>query len=183
MAVWTTKLGVLAVSSLLAAAMTSCGGGGGGQAAIDAPTPTSTSTTSTTATTTSTTLDGGGLYTVSFGLDDAITVGSLQLELDYGGADGGFAGSGASVTCASRLPGGGGLVVFSDVDASAQLNFAMLAPAGFTGPAALANCTFIASGAVPAPGDFVITVLEANAVDGSAIAPVPAVSVSAVAPQ
>lgn len=176
----TRKLGSFVVGLLVVAMTIGCGGGGGGNDSSPSAVASSTSTSTSTSTTTG---GAGDLYTVSFDLDDAVTVGSLQLELDYSGANGGFVGSGSNVSCTSPLSASGGLAVFADMDASARLNFAILALAGFTGPITMADCTFLATGSGPTPGDFVVTVLEANGTDTSAIAPLPAVTISAVTPQ
>jgi len=113
-------------------------------------------------------------------LDDAVTVGSLQIEVDYNGAGGTFTGSGATVSSTSPLSAAGALVAFGDDDASEQLNFAALALAGFNGPTTLASCEFRATGAAPAAGEFAITVVEANALDLSPIIPVPTVDVTSI---
>jgi hypothetical protein len=143
---------------------------------------TTPSTTTTVGGTTTTVGGGGTLYTVTFDLDDAVTAGALQFEVDYAAAGGDFVGSGAGVTCTSPLSAGGAFVSFNDVDASTQLNFAAVAIAGFTGPTTVANCTFDAATA-PTAGDFVITVVDASAPDLSPIVPLPVVSVSAITPQ
>jgi hypothetical protein len=142
----------------------------------------STTTTTLGTGTTTTTVSGGNLSTVTFDLDDAVTAGALQFEVNYSAAGGDFVGSGASVSCTSPLSAGGAFVSFNDVDASTQLNFAAVAIAGFTGPTTVANCTFD-SPTPPAPGDFSITVVDASAPDLSPITPLPTVSVSAVTPQ
>jgi hypothetical protein len=142
-----------------------------------------TTTTTVPPDTTTTTTGGGTQYTVTFSLDDAVTAGALQFEVDYSGAGGDFVGSGAGVSCTSPLSAGGAFVSFNDIDASTQLNFAAVAIAGFTGPTTVANCTFDAPGGAPAPGDFAITVVDASAPDLSPIDPLPTVSVSAITPQ
>lgn len=143
----------------------------------------STTTTTTNGGTTTTTTGGGGnLYNVAFDLDDAVTAGALQFEVDYSATGGGFTGSGASVECSSPLSAGGAFVSFNDVEASSQLNFAAVAIAGFTGPTTVANCEFDGP-AAPAAGDFTITVVDASAPDLSPIVPLPTVSVSAVTPK
>lgn len=176
---------------VLAAVTAACGGGGGsGGGAAPPPSSTSTSTTTTSAasattssTTTTTSVAGGASYTVVFALDDAVTVGSLQLEVDYADAGGGFVGSSSTVSCTSPLSAAGALVAFGDDDSAARLNFAALALAGFNGPTSLASCEFRATGAAPTPEEFIITIVEANALDLSPIAPAPAVRVSSIAPR
>jgi len=137
-------------------------------------------TTTTTGTGTTTTTVGAGLYNVAFDLTDAVTAGALQFEVDYSGAGGNFTGAGATVECTSPLSAGGAFVSFNDVEASTQLNFAAVAIAGFSGPTTVANCEFDNNAA---PGDFVITVVDASAPDLSPIVPLPTVTVSAVTPK
>lgn len=134
-----------------------------------------------TTTTTTTLPEVGDPYLVSFDLDDAVTLGSLGIEIDYGSAGGNFAGRGSNVDCTSPLTSAGGLVSFHDSDASAQLNFAGISATGFSGPMIIATCTFLAPGAPPSPGDFVIDVVDAATPDFQPVEPT--VSVSAITPE
>jgi hypothetical protein len=173
------KPGAWALALVAAGVMSACGGGGGGGGA---PGTTPESTTTTSVSTTSTTLDGVAQpYTVTFRLDDAVTVAGLQLEVHYGAARGEFLGRGQNVSCSSPLSANGAIVVFNDVDATEQLNFAVLALGGFTGPTVVARCTFVASGPAPVPGDFAMTVVDAHAPGSAPIEPPPRVRVSSVA--
>jgi hypothetical protein len=125
--------------------------------------------------------DGRTSYLVTFALDERVTVGSLQLEVDYGDAGDGFVGSGGNVRCTSPLVSIGALVVFGDDDSARTLSVAALAIGGFTGPIGLASCEFSAAGSTPMPADFVITVVEANTVDATPIDPTPAVGIANIA--
>ena len=175
---------ILVASLVVTALMSGCGGGGGGGSGNSVASTTSTlvSTESTTTTTddatTTTTLGGGDLYDVTFDLDDAVTIGALQIEVDYAAAGGGFVGSAGAVSCSTALAGSGVLASFGDVDADSQLNFAAIAGGGLAGPVTLATCTFAASGPEPSPNDFVVTVVEATALGLVPIVPLPTVSVS-----
>ena len=187
---------------VVACATSGCGGGGGGGSGnsvsgTTSTTLTSASSTTTTSTTiaddtttttfddasTTTTLGGGDLYTITFVLEDAVTIGALQVEVDYGAAGGDFVGSAAAVSCSWSATAGGVLSSFGDVDASSQLNFAAISGTGFSGPVTLASCTFAASGPAPVESDFAITVVEAHGPGLAPIAPLPTVSVSAISPQ
>jgi hypothetical protein len=180
-----TMLAAIAIGMVLWA----CGGGGGGAGdAGPAPAPgsgsTSTTTTSvTTASSTTTTVAGGTLYRVTFALDNAVTVGSLQLEVDYAEAGGDFVGTGSSVACTSPLSARGALLAFGDDESTATLNVAALALSGFAGPTSLASCDFLAMGPAPTTAELSITVVEANTVDATPIVPLPTVRVSSVTRQ
>ena len=169
----------------LAAATGACGGGGGSSGPAPVPTTsTSTSTSTTTGGATTTTVGGGvASYTVTFRLVDAVTLGSLQVEIDYSGTGGQVVGSEGSANCTSPLSTAGALVAFGDDDATSTLSIAALKLTGFSGPTSLARCEVRATSGSPVPGDFVITVIEANAVDTTPVVPLPTVSVSSVAPK
>lgn len=168
--------------AIFAAAVVGCGGGGGGSGSGPGAVPT-TSTTSTTAASGSTTTTVAGTpasYTVTFRLVSAVTIGSLQVEIDYGGTGGDVVGSGGTVSCTSPLSASGALVAFGDDDSTSTLNIAALKLTGFTGPTSLASCGIQVTGGTPDAGDFRITVVEANAVDTTPLDPPPTVSVSSV---
>jgi hypothetical protein len=135
-----------------------------------------------TTTTTSTTLGSGDLYTITYGFDDAITLGALQFVVDYGNAVGGFPGRGYDVSCTSPLAGSGSFASFNDLDSLDRLNVAAISIPGFTGPITVAECAFLTPGVPPQATDFVITVTDASAADFSPVVPFPTVSVSAITP-
>ena len=185
----TRMLNLVCACLVVVASASGCGGGGsgsGGGSGNGVGGTTSSTTTSTTLADTSstTTLGGGGdSYTITFSLDDAVTIGSLQLEVDYSSAGGEFAGSAAAVSCTAASLPGGVLASFNDIDTDSQLNYGMISGASVAGPTMLADCTFVASGPAPQADDFVITVVEAYAPDFAPIVPLPVVSVSAVTPE
>ncbi len=175
---------------VVVASASGCGGGGGGGGSGNGVGGTTSSTTTTTtladtsSTTTTTTLgDGGDSFTITFGLDDAVTIGSLQLEVDYSAAGGELVGSAEAVICTAASIPGGVLASFNDIDADSQLNYGIISAASFAGPTTLADCTFVASGPAPQADDFVISVVEAYAPGFAPIIPLPVVSVSAVTPE
>jgi hypothetical protein len=155
------------------------GGGSSTTTTAGGTTTTSVTTTSVVGGSTTTTLAGGGGFNIEFTVDDANTYGALQWVADYSGAGGDFVGMADMVACTSPLSAGGAFVTFNDEDATMNLNFAAVALAGFAGPTVVANCEF-ASAAEPAPGDFVITVVDASDPSLNPIDPLPGVSVSGV---
>jgi len=190
MSSWNLTPTAFALALALALTTTGCGGGGGGGGgnsdgnSASAPTTSSTSTsTSTTSTAPTTTLGSAASYTVAFALQDTVTLGTLQIEVVYAAAGGGFVGSGQNVSCSSPLTAAGVLVAFGDDDSGARLSFAALALGGFDGPTSIASCEFSAAGPAPTPGDFAITVVEANGLDLSPIDPVPTVRVASIRAQ
>lgn len=186
------RLRIVMLVTALVVVTYGCGGGGGGSGGSGpAPGPTvgstSTSTTTTSvaratttssSTTTTTIGDSAVSYDVTFSLEDAITLGSIQIEIGYADAGGAFVGSDASVSCTSPLSAAGALVAFGDDDSTRTLNIAALALAGFSGPTTMARCEFHTTGAAPTSDDFAVTVVEANAIDTTPVTPLPGISVS-----
>jgi hypothetical protein len=113
--------------------------------------------------------------TVTVRLDDAVSVGSLQYDIDYSATGGDFNGSGGSVDCTDQT---GSVATFFDDDAGG-VNAAYLTFVGFTGPTNLAICTMTAP-AVPSTSDFVVTVTDGSDPFTNPLSPLPAASVSNV---
>lgn len=186
MRLWNLVGTAFSLALALAVTTSGCGGGGGGGGNSDgnsasAPTMSTTSTsTITTSPVTTTTLGSALSYTVVLTLEDAVTLGSLQIEVDYATAGGDFVGSGQNVSCSSPLTAAGALVAFGDDDLNARLSFAALALGGFDGPTSIASCEFSAAGLAPTREEFAITVVEANGLDLSPIDPVPTVRVASI---
>jgi len=159
---------------------------GGGTTTTTVTTSSTSSTTSVTATTvaptTTTTVPTGGIYTVTFTLDDAVTLGALQFTVDYASAPGEFDGSADAVSCTSPLTATGAFVTWNDDDTgtNATLNFAAVALGGFTGPTTVGTCTFTATGS-PTASQFAVTVVDASDPGLSPVNPLPAVSVAVAA--
>jgi hypothetical protein len=136
------------------------------------------------ATTTTTTLpEVGDPYLVAFDLEDSVTLGALQFEVDYGGAGGTFAGVGYDVACESPLTADGAFVSINEVGSLALLIGAFVSLDGFTGPTTVATCTFLRPDTPPVPEDFVITTVDASEPNLAPVFPLPTVGVSAITPQ
>jgi len=128
-------------------------------------------------TTTSTSMPPPGSCLVTFGLQDAVTLASLQLTVDYSAAGGTFEGDGAAVVCEALIPA---FPSFADDDANQILNAAFISLGGFTGPIPVARCSFVADFDAPLPGDFVVTVTDASDPLLQPISPLPSVAVTSV---
>jgi len=114
---------------------------------------------------------------VVFRLADEVTVGSLQWSTGYSGTGGSFLGEGGSVECASLIEGA--LAAFNDQDDMHSLESGVVRVGGFTGPANVAECSFVTAVA-PVPVEFGITNIEAATPDLVLIEPAPNVIVSSI---
>ncbi len=101
-----------------------------------------------------------GTGNIVFWMDYVGELGSLQVEIDYGGTGGDFVGSASSVACEPVLegveipgptnpdpeapppPDAAGWMVFNDVEADRTLIMAMISAYGFAGPIDLFRCAF-----------------------------------------
>jgi hypothetical protein len=119
---------------------------------------TTTTTSTTMSTTTSTIPDSQNECTLEFSLTNAVTLGSLQWEVDYVDAPGEFGGSAAGVQCQNKVMTAFGSM--QDKDSERRVITALISLAGFTGPRLLTSCTFLAD-AYPEVGDFGVTVKDA----------------------
>jgi len=96
--------------------------------------------------------------TATLKLDDAVTVGALQLSVGYSTPDAAFDGNGSSVACTSLVTA---LPNFHDDDAG-TLSMAFVAPGiGFTGPQNLASCEMTTTAGITG-GDITVTVTDAT---------------------
>lgn len=137
-----------------------------------------TTTTSTTTSTSTTTMPFAQTEcTLEFSLTDAVTLGSLQWEVNYANAFGEFAGSGASVQCQNKVTTAFGSM--QDKEAEDRLITALISLSGFSGPRLLQTCKFIAD-AYPEAGDFVVTVQDAADQNIQPIHPLPHVVLSKI---
>jgi hypothetical protein len=150
---------------------------------------TSTSITITTSSTTLTTVTTSSTITTTtlqpiltcqlfLRLDDDVTLGSLQVDIDYSDAPGQFPGDAGQVEC-SGLIGGGALTQFNDRSDEELMTVGIISVSGFAGPTNIADCTFTAN-VQPVPADFDITVTEASDADPENPQPVEGVTVSVV---
>jgi hypothetical protein len=106
-------------------------------------------------------------------LDDAVSVGSLQYDVDYSGTGGALNGSGGSVECTDLT---GSIATFFDDDAG-MLDAAYLSFVGFNGPTDLATCNMTAA-TVPNPIDFAATVTDGSDPFTTPFNPLPSASVT-----
>ena len=113
-----------------------------------------------------------GDCTVTISVDDAVELGSLQIDVDYAAAPGEFRGSGSDVVC-QALPAGV-FSAFNDIDVDRELKFSMISLGGFSGPLDVVVCTFDPVGPVSASA-FGLTVVDSSNTNNEPV-PFPAVS-------
>jgi cysteine-rich repeat protein len=135
-------------------------------------------TTTVSTSTTTTTLPDSTICDIEVSLADAVEIGSLQVEVDYAAADGEFQGDGSAVQCFTRAPNT--LGTYHDDENQRSVNAAMITLAGFTGPRAIFECTFLPGVALPEAGDFSFSVSDAGDSDATPIFPRPSIVVSAI---
>ncbi|MFT4569479.1 MAG: hypothetical protein ACI8TX_003305 [Hyphomicrobiaceae bacterium] len=121
-------------------------------------------TTTSSSTTTSVTLPPAVQCNVVFRVEDAALFGSLQFDIDYADAPGGFAGMGADVECAFLVSQS--VPSANDKESLQILTVGVISIAGIQGPADIVECTF--NGAIcPVADDFDITITDATDPDGN----------------
>jgi len=139
-------------------------------------------TTTTTLDTVTTTTTGSVAknYDIMFVLATASApVSSLQFDVNYSTATGGFEGSGSAVKCTKQVLTA--LFAPNDVDATSTLTLGLVDLDGFSAPKDVAKCTFNGdAGDPPVPGDFVITIVDSTNADGD---PVSSTVTATVTPQ
>jgi hypothetical protein len=99
---------------------------------------------------------------VTFGVTNTVTIGALQIDVDYTNAQGDFEGTGDQVICIDLTQS---LPAFNDNDATRTLSAGFISIAGFSGPRDVARCNFnTPDGDItdPVAGDFAITVVDAT---------------------
>jgi hypothetical protein len=91
------------------------------------------------------------------------TLGSLQYNVDYSGAQpGGFEGSADMVSCTASPSIAGSIITFNDDEPALTLRTGIISLAGFTGPTDIATCVYLSGAATdPVPSDFTITLVDA----------------------
>ena len=131
-------------------------------------------------TTTSSLPAGGTIAALAVSLDDAVSVGGMVVEVDYGNARGRFVATSTGVDCTPGpgLVNTGGVFVSNDrkQDRVLALGFVFASGRGLDGPAAIATCRFDSADPDPVAGDFSVAIPEASDVDGVPLSPPPAVS-------
>lgn len=109
--------------------------------------------------------------TIGFELTDAITIGALQIEVEYKGA-GRLVGDADSVACETMIEGA--LSSYNHLTNEKTLKAAYVAVKGFTGPARFAQCKY--DGAVSA-ADFSVAIKDVSTPDLTEVSPVPVIKV------
>ncbi|MBI5506410.1 MAG: hypothetical protein HY899_16575 [Deltaproteobacteria bacterium] len=113
----------------------------------------------------------GGARTVAFELTDAITVGALQIEVEYKGS-GRLVGDADGVACETMIEGA--LSSYNHLSADKTLKAAYVAVKGFTGPARFAQCKYDGTAT---PADFKVLVKDASTPDLTEVTPAPVIKV------
>jgi hypothetical protein len=122
-------------------------------------------TTTTLGPTTTTTAGGGVCHlecAVTWGVPETVTLGALQFDTDYSGANGQFEGSADQVVCTDLT---GSLATFNDNDAQQKLSAGFISLGGIVCPKDVMRCNFnTAPGNTTQPqaSDFVVTVLDST---------------------
>lgn len=101
-------------------------------------------------------------------LDDAVTIAALQLTVDYSSAFGTLDVAPDGVACQGDAFNT--LALFRDDEAASTLTASFLSLTGFTGPGRIAHCTFLDLGGDAVAADFAVSIEEATAPDGEALA-------------
>ena len=132
--------------------------------------------TTTTMPTTTTTLSQNTVCDITFGLAQAIRIGSLQVLVHYNSADGEFGGTGSAAQCTTLASAT--LGTYFDNESARTINGALISLAGFTGPTSLYHCVFTPGAVVPLASDFAISVTDAGDTNSNPILPRPSVVIS-----
>jgi hypothetical protein len=102
-------------------------------------------------------------------VDQAVSLGSLAFDVNYGPTNESFLGTGINVDCTPLVPGAN--ATFSNDCDAAALTIDVSVPGGFVGPADLAECRFRAVTAKPSESSFSIDVLESTGPTGNPVPP------------
>jgi cysteine-rich repeat protein len=103
---------------------------------------------------------------VTFAATGSGSLGGVQFGVDYSDASGEFQGEGIDVDCSDALPSS--YTVVDDVDASQQLNLAMISPGGVALPTDLWTCTFVTSATALVKSNFQYVDVAATDVEARA---------------
>jgi hypothetical protein len=106
---------------------------------------------------------------ITLRVDQAVTLGSVSFDVEYGATTESFLGEGSEVVC-DGLVGGATATFANDCD-NELLTITVTRPGGFTGPRDLAECRFRAVSAKPSLNDFSINVGGATAPGGNPVPP------------
>jgi hypothetical protein len=106
---------------------------------------------------------------ITLRVDQAVSLGSVAFDVNYGATGESFLGEGIAVDC-TPLVGGATASFSNDCDAEA-LTIDVAVPGGFVGPVDLAECRFRAVNAKPASSSFSIDVLASTGPSGNPVPP------------
>jgi hypothetical protein len=134
-------------------------------------------TTTVSTSTTTTTLSSTEACTVRVKLDDPVTIGSMQVEVDYSHAAGEFSDTGSAVDCRTLAPMSLGTYFDDDVK---TVGAALITLKGFTGPVNMFECDFLPVGSLPVANDFSLKVTDAGDTNSDPIVPRPSVSIASI---
>lgn len=106
---------------------------------------------------------------VRFGILDAMLLGSLSFEVQYGATGSSFLGSGTTVACVGLLPET--TLTFENDAEGDTLRVTASSLAGIGGPVDVAECQFRERAELPEPEAFTPQVTSATGIDGSPVGP------------
>jgi hypothetical protein len=119
-----------------------------------------------------------GVCEITFGVPETEMIGSLQYDVDYSGAAGGFVGADSTVSCSAIVAG---FPAFNDIEAESKLSTAIITLSAFSTPTNVARCEFAVDGSTaPMAGDFAITVTDAADGSASTLDPLPSVEITGI---
>jgi hypothetical protein len=125
----------------------------------------------------------GGTYDVTFGVDVAAELGSLQFAVSYAASEGGFEGSADNVSCQVVAEGNGHFASFNDQDSRARLLAGVVSIGGVETPDDVVRCRFESGGLMmPTEADFSVVVSDASTPALAAVTPLPDVVVTSIKP-
>lgn len=111
---------------------------------------------------------------VALRLDDPVTLGALQLTIDYAGAPGSWQPTATGIACKTDVTNT--LAPFVDDAAERIVTASFISLAGMSGPGKLAHCAFVDPASAAVPEDFLVHVVEASNLNSKIVKP-PRISV------
>ena len=106
---------------------------------------------------------------ITLRVDQAVSLGSVAFDVNYGATGGSFLGEGIAVDCTPLV--GGATASFSNDCDSEALTIDVAVPGGFAGPVDLAECRFRAVNEKPDAAAFSIQVHESTGPTGNPVPP------------
>lgn len=98
-------------------------------------------------------------YAIDLKVTNSQSYNSIDLRITYSAANGGFAGSGSTVSCTTNASLNAS-ASYNDQESISRLNTAIMRDAVMAGPAVLFTCTFDSNGGAPSASNFVISVYD-----------------------